>query len=108
MATQVSDPVHLDRLAPPLVRRTGWYPDPSKTADLRWWNGNEWSSHTRPHELDLPRLEMAGITGGILFPIIGIVIGIILLTRDRVGPGLACLVTSCLGIVIWSALAASA
>jgi len=24
----------------------GWYPDPSRSADLRWWNGTAWTSHT--------------------------------------------------------------
>lgn len=108
MSAPVSDPVHLQGLTAPDQRRMGWYPDPLGAADLRWWNGNEWTSHIRPQTLELPRLEVAGLTGGILFPLVGFVIAIILLSRDRIGPGLACLASSCLGVVIWSALAASA
>lgn len=105
MATQVSDPVHLDRLAPPLVRRMGWYPDPSKTADLRWWNGNEWSSHTQAHDpASRDALTTWGIILGLLLPIAGAAIGVVLLARNRVGPGLACFGAAVLGVVIWLAI----
>ena len=33
-------PTH--RVPPP----AGWYPDPWRQADLRWWTGSEWSGHT--------------------------------------------------------------
>jgi hypothetical protein len=27
----------------------GWYPDPGGQADLRWWDGQAWTAHTRAH-----------------------------------------------------------
>ena len=27
-----------------------WYRDPGNAAQLRWWNGNEWTGHTRADE----------------------------------------------------------
>ena len=26
----------------------GWYPDPAGSADLRWWNGSQWTSQLQP------------------------------------------------------------
>lgn len=25
----------------------GWYPDPSGSANVRWWDGNQWTEHTQ-------------------------------------------------------------
>jgi hypothetical protein len=41
-----------------------------------------------------------GIAAGLLLPIVGVVIGIVLLARDEIGPGLAVLVTCALGTVL--------
>ncbi len=32
---------------PPITVPAGWYPDPSGTAPLRWWDGRAWTGHTR-------------------------------------------------------------
>lgn len=39
-------------------------------------------------------LLQAGIATAIFVPIIGFIIGVVLLTKDRVGPGLACVLLS--------------
>ncbi len=26
----------------------GWYPDPAETSVIRWWDGNQWTSHLQP------------------------------------------------------------
>ena len=68
-----------------------------------------------PLELPEPsdRLERSGsplmgwgIAAGLLLPIIGVVIAIVLLARDEIGPGLAVLVTSGLGFLLALALLA--
>lgn len=30
-----------------LAHRAGWYPDPESSTGERWWNGSQWTSHTR-------------------------------------------------------------
>src|SRR5579875_1035957 len=44
--TSIDSPSHPDPTAAP---PPGWYPDPRDTTDSldRWWNGVEWSGHTR-------------------------------------------------------------
>ena len=32
----------------------GWYPDPDRTGQDRWWDGHAWTSKRRPH--DAPHL----------------------------------------------------
>ena len=29
----------------------GWYPDPSGTPQLRWWNGHSWSNYVMPYAM---------------------------------------------------------
>jgi hypothetical protein len=31
----------------PITVPAGWYPDPAHTAPLRWWDGREWTDHTK-------------------------------------------------------------
>lgn len=35
-------------MSTPLVHPANWYPDPSGGQFLRYWDGNAWTSHTRP------------------------------------------------------------
>jgi uncharacterized membrane protein YeaQ/YmgE (transglycosylase-associated protein family) len=48
-----------------------------------------------------------GIIAALLLPIVGAVIGIVLLARDEIGPGLAVLVTCVLGTVLAVAMYAA-
>ena len=36
-----------DALEVPLA---GWYEDPDELATLRWWDGEGWTTHTRPDD----------------------------------------------------------
>lgn len=29
----------------------GWYPDPSGTPHLRWWNGHSWTNYVMPYAM---------------------------------------------------------
>lgn len=95
----------LDGLAPPMVRRAGWYPDPAHRADLRYFDGSRWTHDVSPYDpRSRPAIETWGIVGGLLVPIVGFVIAIVLFGRGRVGPGLATLSASVLGMVIYLAI----
>ncbi len=37
----------------------GWYPDPSGTPQLRWYNGAEWTANTAPYAAPLPEPHVA-------------------------------------------------
>jgi hypothetical protein len=44
----------------------GWYPDPSGTGRLRWWDGTNWTSqYSTPY---LPPVQAAGPAGGAPYP----------------------------------------
>ncbi len=89
---------------PAAVRRAGWYPDPTRAADLRWWNGKQWTDEVRAHKAGgASSLAIWGIVAGLLLPIVGVVIAIVLFVRNEIGPGLAALLASGLGFVIASA-----
>jgi hypothetical protein len=86
---------------PAVVRAAGWYPDPTRAADLRWWNGKQWTDETRARKVSsAPPLAAWGILAGLLLPIVGVVIAIVLFVRNEIGPGLAALLASGLGFAI--------
>jgi hypothetical protein len=77
----------------------GWYPDPEgDPGAVRYWDGTRWTDDRAPYAAvaTKPRtgrsrgsdgLVVAGYIGGVLIPIVGIVIGAILIQRDnRHGP----------------------
>lgn len=42
----------------PLPYRAGWYEDPGGSSGQRWWNGSQWTTHTRgPDAIDDSSLE---------------------------------------------------
>ncbi len=43
-----------------LPHHAGWYRDPESATGERWWNGSQWTSHTRP---DAPSSGSAGLDG---------------------------------------------
>ena len=55
-------PVVVTASAPPMVVETspvadqgpGWYPDPQGRADLRWFDGNQWTVHEHPRPAAAP------------------------------------------------------
>lgn len=76
------------RPPPPRVP-AGWYPHPSMSATQCYWDGQRWTQHMAPMVgqpaaadfASTARLETWGWLGAFFFAPVGIVIGIILLTR---------------------------
>mgnify|MGYP000613188611 FL=1 len=63
----------------------GWDPDPEQPQTQRYWDGDAWTDQRAPLP---PRkssegLEVAGWVCAVLFPLVGIVIGLILESRDN-------------------------
>ncbi len=42
------DPSSVGATQPPSVPPAGWFRDPVSPAQLRWWDGGEWTAHTMP------------------------------------------------------------
>ena len=80
----------------------GWYPDPHYAGTQRWWDGSQWTEHrhppapvaAHPDGAD-PRndgLVQIGYLTAIIIPIVGLLIGLTLLSRqDRRGGGVVML-----------------
>lgn len=113
-----------ERTAPP----PGWYQHPGDPTVMRHWDGREWTGHTaptgtveaaRPTTTGAPdeippllnprsgsHLVTVGVVSALLLPIVGIVIGIVLLFKERVGPGLGCILLGVLATFVTYALLA--
>jgi hypothetical protein len=76
----------------------GWYPHPSMAGTQQYWDGARWTNHIAPAMPQwrpaqgpdaeaTERLETWGWVGAFIFPIVGIVIGIVLLTRPGKNAG---------------------
>ena len=87
-------------------------------ATRRYWDGNAWTDHRAPAEAppapagpidgrtgkptDSTGLIIAGLITACLIPLVGFIIGIVLLARGRaVGAGVTCLILSVIAFVIW-------
>ena len=45
----------------------GWHSDPAQVAQLRWWNGNEWTAYVRNTELPIPHDKSVGVAFALTF-----------------------------------------
>jgi len=71
----------------------GWHPDPSDAAFLRWWNGETWTDDRRPRHPDSVApdaeaeqgigLPIVGYALALLFPFIGFVVGLAMISGGR-------------------------
>lgn len=104
----------------------GWYDDPHGTGGQRWWDGSQWTDHFHPPPPPGaagggappdrvaggkdPRnngLAVVGWITAILFPLIGAIVGIVLMTRKDIRGGrilLLAAVIFVLGLVLVSAV----
>lgn len=82
----------------------GWYPDPyAPQMMLRFWNGQEWTDQStpRPRPPDDTALQVIGWMAALVFPIVGIVIGVIVSTKGNTLAGLAMCGLSCVSAFIY-------
>lgn len=104
--------------APPVSTPAGWYPDPSMVNTERYWDGHRWTGQVAPsgtlpsHQTrpDAGATEPAqgsfglfvfGLFSALFLPLIGFVIGVILLTKPRSeAAGVACMILSLVGFMI--------
>ena len=94
-----------------------WYPDPEHQGMQRYWDGAQWTEHRAPIAPPAPQaweyahpsaqperkntgLIVGGWIGVLLFPLAGLICGIILLTRGEQGHGIAITVLSALFIIV--------
>lgn len=95
----------------------GWYPHPSMVDTQRYWDGQRWTDHIAPatpardYEFDAALaqagappehggLVAAGYITALLLPLVGFIIGIVLLWK-RPGHGVAAMVLSVMAFVFW-------
>lgn len=72
----------------------GWYPAPNEHATQRYWNGEAWTEDRAPLEVkDDGGLIVAGWVCAFLFPLVGFIIGLVLMGKGR-GDGAAIVLSS--------------
>lgn len=79
----------------------GWYPDAHDEGQEQYWDGQRWTDAKRPsqREPSVPAkqtedrgstaLVVVGYITAVLLPIVGFILGIVLLVRRQTGHGLA-------------------
>jgi DNA-directed RNA polymerase subunit RPC12/RpoP len=77
------------------LERTVFCPSCGKETFIRA-KGSDYSAHaaTAPEKDSLGNLIAAGYITAILMPLVGFIIGIILLAKNRVGSGIGCIIVS--------------
>ena len=90
----------------------GWYPHPTMAQTQRYWDGFQWTDHIAPAAVPVPAsapasqvsdgLLAAGYITAILIPIIGFVVGIVVMAKGRSGHGIAMIIISIVAFVMWA------
>jgi Protein of unknown function (DUF2510) len=100
----------------PASAPAGWYPDPSGQARQRYWDGRQWTMHCAPAlptGYPPPRgptaqhsgsLSALGLAMAILMPLIGFVLGLVLLGRREDREGMVVVMISIAAFVLYVAL----
>lgn len=90
----------------------GWYPYPGMAHTQRYWNGYEWTDMAAPapvgrHAPELTEgvndnLIVAGYIAAVVVPIVGFVIGFVVIAKGATWNGLAMLVVSVAAGFAWA------
>lgn len=90
----------------------GWYPDPNDPATNRYWDGAKWTDSRAPRQLpgtaagekeqEATGVIIAGYIFAILMPIVGFIIGLTQVNRNR--HGLWVVIASVVAFVLWLAV----
>lgn len=97
-----------------LTAAAAWYPDPSGQPRQRYWDGRQWTEHYAPasplNHQPHPGADRSGglatlgLVMAILMPLIGFVLGLVLLGRRQDRDGLIVVMVSIAVVVLWYAL----
>jgi hypothetical protein len=77
----------------------GWYSDPEQPQTQRYWNGEQWTDQRAPmapkqEDKGAGVLVVVSYLAALFIPIIGFILGIVLLVRRQTGHGLAVVLIS--------------
>lgn len=64
----------------------GWYPDTQMSGTQRYWDGNKWTDHVAPLPAATQNndgLMVFGIVMAVVFPILGLILGLVLVGRGE-------------------------
>ena len=83
----------------------GWYIHPDMANTQGYWDGEKWTGQTAPIPEEKPdgqSLELVGIFGGLLFPVVGLICALVLFGKpNKGGTALLVLVLSAISFVGW-------
>jgi hypothetical protein len=83
----------------------GWYPDPELAHTQRYWDGSKWTDQRAPIEQGASDgLVTAGYVTAVILPLVGFVLGFVLIARKREAHGFACVILSIVAAVVASIL----
>ena len=83
----------------------GWYVHPDMENTQGYWDGEKWTEQVAPlveKKPDTQSLELVGIVGGLLFPIVGLFAALVLFGKpNKGGVALLVLLLSAASFVGW-------
>jgi hypothetical protein len=93
----------------------GWFRDSSQPSGWRYWTGEGWADENghgsaarvrreTPATSPDSTLVVLGLLLGLFVPVVGVVLGFVLMAKDRFGEGLMVVAVSAVGFLAWFGL----